>query len=71
MDAKTVMRFASASKFITSIMAMQCVERGILDLEDESISQHLPEISNVKLITGFDDAGQPVLREPKTPVTLR
>lgn len=65
------MRVASASKILTSVMALQCVERGEISLDD-TIEKLLPEVAGLKVITGYDEAtGKPIERPPKTPITLR
>ena len=66
----TVMRFASATKLVTSVACMQCVERRLLDL-DADISIVLHELAGVQVLTGFDDQHQPMLREAKRPITLQ
>ena len=70
MRVDTPMRIASGSKIITSVMAMQCVERGIVGL-DESVKRLLPEVGDMKVLTGFNAAAEPELREPERAVTLR
>ena len=55
---------------MTSIAALQCVERGLLKLDDD-VSGILPEFEEIKVLTGFDGAGQPVLRRAERRVTLR
>ncbi|KAI8625785.1 Simvastatin synthase [Xylariaceae sp. FL1651] len=70
MMADTPMRFASCSKFLTSIMVLQCVEQGLANL-DEGLDKLLPEVAGLKVLTGFDDAGNPIEREPKSPVLLK
>lgn len=66
-----LMRFASATKLLTTIMALQCVERGEVSLDD-TLETLLPEVAGLNVITGFDqDTGSPIERPPKTPVTLR
>ncbi|CAJ2511346.1 Uu.00g069710.m01.CDS01 [Anthostomella pinea] len=49
----TPMRIASASKLLTAIMVLQCVERGLASL-DEGLEKLLPEVANLKVLTGFD-----------------
>ncbi|RJE19904.1 Beta-lactamase [Aspergillus sclerotialis] len=61
---------ASATKFITSIAVMQCVEKGLLDL-DADISAILPEWKNPKILTGFNERDEPQFRPAKRPLTLR
>ncbi|CAI7664355.1 unnamed protein product [Penicillium pancosmium] len=61
---------ASATKFITSIAVMQCVEKGLLDL-DADISIILPEWKDPKILTGFSEKNEPQFRPAKRPLTLR
>ncbi|KAJ5099282.1 hypothetical protein N7532_006283 [Penicillium argentinense] len=61
---------ASATKFITSIAVMQCVEKGLLDL-DADISAILPEWKDPKILTGFSEKNEPQFRPAKRPLTLR
>ena len=68
--ADSIFSIASMTKAITSTAAMQLVERGKLSL-DEPASKHLPELANLKVLTGFDAAGKPILRPNTKPLTLR
>jgi CubicO group peptidase (beta-lactamase class C family) len=61
---------ASMTKAITGAAAMQLVERGKLAL-DGPAAKVVPELGAVRVLEGFDPAGRPRLREPKSPVTLR
>jgi methyl acetate hydrolase len=61
---------ASMTKAVTTAAAMQLIERGKLSL-DEPAAKHLPELGAVKVFTGFDAAGKPMLKPPTKPVTLR
>jgi CubicO group peptidase (beta-lactamase class C family) len=49
---------------------MQLVEQGKIGLDDP-VSQYVPGLTNVQVLDGFDSDGQPVLRPPKSPVTVR
>ena len=70
MTADSVCWIASMTKAITSVAAVQCVERGHLKL-DEPAKNICPELANVGVLTGFDASGQPVTRPPKRDITLR
>lgn len=70
MEADTPMRLASATKLLTTIMALQCVEQGLVDL-DENLSRLLPELSNKQVLTGFNNTGAPILRTREGIITLR
>jgi CubicO group peptidase (beta-lactamase class C family) len=70
MTLDTVFWIASMSKAITSTAAMQLVEQGKLQL-DEPLIRVLPELDSIQVLEGFDNSGQPKLRPPKRPITLR
>lgn len=58
------------SKLVTSVAAMQLVDRGLIGLDDDA-GKHVPYLADVKLLTGFDDNGTAILEKPTKPVTLR
>ncbi|ABV94020.1 hypothetical protein Dshi_2284 [Dinoroseobacter shibae DFL 12 = DSM 16493] len=60
----------STTKAITATAALQLVEEGRLDL-DAPASDYAPDIGKLQVIEGFDDAGEPILRAPKRPVTTK
>jgi len=70
MTPDTVMWIASMTKPLVGAAAMQLVEQGKLSLDDP-IAHVLPDINTIQVITGWDNLGQPALRPPKTPITLR
>ena len=70
MSPDTVFRIASMVKLLTSVAAMQLVERGKLKL-DEPAEQIDPELASPPVSTGFDDKGAPQLRTARKPLTLR
>jgi methyl acetate hydrolase len=70
MTPDTVFRIASMTKAIVGFAVMQLVERGRLDL-DAPAGQLVPYLGEVQVIDGFGPSGEPVLRPPATPVTLR
>ena len=55
---------------MTSIAALQCVERGQIGLNDD-VAPILPELATLKILTDFDDAGEPILKERQNAITLR
>lgn len=64
---------ASASKLITSVAAMQCVERGLIGLDD-NVTRFLPEWEDgAVILKGFDkeNNGKPILELAKQFITLR
>lgn len=65
-----VLYLASATKLITTIAALQCVEDGLLNLTDD-LSSVAPELAAKQVITGFSDDGEtPLLELPARPITL-
>jgi len=66
----SIFRIASMTKAITTVAAMQLVERGTLTL-DEPVSRRLPELGKLEVLEGFDNSGKPILRPAGKPVTLR
>ena len=71
LEVDTAMWIASCTKLMTSIAVLQCVEKGLLDL-DEDISAILPEWKDPNILRGFDEAtGKPILEKAKEKVTLR
>src|SRR5215210_6609353 len=67
--ADTMMRIASMTKMITTVAALQLVERGELDL-DAPVQTYRPEWAELKVLEGFD-GDTPRLREPRTRATVR
>ena len=70
MALDAIFQIASMTKAVTSVAAMQLVERGQLSL-DGPIGPVLPELARPDLLTGFDPDGKPMLQPAKTPITLR
>ena len=70
MSMDTFVWFASLTKAVTTTAAMQLVEQGKLDL-DAPAARLLPEIGKLQVRTGWNADGSPILRAPKSPVTLR
>lgn len=70
MTSDTIFRIFSCTKAIAGAGVMKLVETGRLDL-DLPAKIYVPELANVKVITGFDDDGEPQLRAPKQDITTR
>lgn len=69
LDATFIM--ASCTKLLTTIAALQAVERGLLEL-DTDISSILIEYKNIDILTGFEEStGKPILKKAKNCITLR
>ncbi|RDL42417.1 uncharacterized protein BP5553_02396 [Venustampulla echinocandica] len=65
-----VLYLASATKLITAIAALQCVEDGLLTLAGD-LSAIAPELAAKQVLTGFSDDGEtPLLEPPARPITL-
>lgn len=63
---------ASCTKLITTIAALQCVERGLIGLDDP-VDENLPELANSQVIT-YDDTSEKdsfTLAPAKSSITLR
>ncbi len=65
-----VFMIASMTKAVTSVAGAQMLERGLFSL-DQPAEEVLPEVANHKVLTGFDADGRPVLRAPKSKITMR
>jgi CubicO group peptidase (beta-lactamase class C family) len=70
MTLDTVVWIASMTKAITATAAMQLVEKGTLGLERPA-SEVVPELAQARVLEGWDPSGQPRLRAPRRPITLR
>lgn len=64
------MRMGQATALVGIIMALQCVDRGLLTL-DESVERFLPDLTSMKVLAGFDAEGKPIMRDRKGIITLR
>ncbi|KAE9965490.1 hypothetical protein EG328_009603 [Venturia inaequalis] len=68
--ADTICWIASCTKLMTSVSAMQLVERGLLNLDDDIAQTVLPELKGIQILTKMTDEG-PILRPAKNKITLR
>ncbi len=64
-DTDDIFRIASMTKPVTSVAALQLVERGLITL-DEPLNELLPEMSKIPIL---DETGK--LKKNDTPITLR
>lgn len=70
-DLNTTFILASCTKLMTSIAAMQCVERGLITL-DEDLSPILTEFKEIEIITGFKEGSdEPILKKAENKISLR
>ena len=71
LEIDNVMRIASCTKLMTSIAAMQCIERGLVTL-DTDVEEILPELAAQGILTGFHKTtGEPIISERQNKVKLR
>jgi methyl acetate hydrolase len=70
MTADSVHLIASCTKAITGVAVWQLVEEGLVRLDDPA-QEYVPEIAECQVLRGFDADGRPLLRAPRTAVTLR
>lgn len=64
-----IMAVFSCTKLVTTIAALQLVERGVLEL-DTIMENVLPELSDLKILVEITDDGTPVLNDIKEKITL-
>lgn len=68
-DATFIM--ASCTKLMTSISAMQCVERGQIRLDDD-LSSICPEFKDIQILSGYEEGtDNPILKKAENKITLR
>lgn len=70
MTPDSVFWIASCTKAITSLAALQLVERGLLSL-DAPITDRVPMLSAPRVLDGFEADGAARLRSPRRAITLR
>ena len=58
------MNIASATKLVTSVAAMQCIERSLIGLDDDMRPL-------VPILKGFNAEGKPIMEDPNEKVMLR
>ena len=65
----TTFRIMSMTKMPCTVVALQEMEKGNLDL-DAPVQDYCPEFAEVQVLTGFD-GGTPQLRPPASPATVK
>tara|TARA_B100000524_G_scaffold45975_1_gene21875 strand:+ start:108 stop:1265 length:1158 start_codon:yes stop_codon:yes gene_type:complete len=68
-DDNTLFRIASMTKAITSTCIYQLIDKDILSL-DTNLKDYFPEISDKKVIRGFDDNGDPILSDVSIDINI-
>jgi Beta-lactamase len=61
---------ASMTKLVTAVSVMQLVEKGMIGLNDD-LGKLIPQFSNIEVLKGFDDDGNPIMEKKAKPITLR
>ena len=69
MSTDTVFAIFSTTKAVTGVAVMQLVEEGVIGLDDPA-KEYTPEISEIQVLEGFDDDGEPRVRPPRGDVTV-
>jgi methyl acetate hydrolase len=69
MTDSTRMMLFSCTKLFTTVAALQLVEQGKLRLTDP-VENYVKAMKETKVIEGFGEDGEPILREPKTKATV-
>lgn len=70
MPLDAIFRIRSETKPVTGVAMMILYEQGLWKLDDP-VSQFLPELANLRIATGVDAAGQPILSPVSRPPTMR
>lgn len=65
----TVMELASVTKLVTTIAALQLVERGDLSL-DQNVEDIIPAFSKLNVLDGFNTNGTPILHKRRNSITV-
>lgn len=64
------LQICSSSKLMTSIAALQIIEKGLIGL-DEDVCPHLPELAAKQVLKGFGSDDKPILEKRQNIITLR
>lgn len=70
MPVNAIFRIRSETKPITGVAMMILYEQGLWKLDDP-VSKFVPEFANLRIVTGVDANGQPVLSPITRPPTMR
>lgn len=63
---------ASATKLVTAMAFLQCLEKSNIDIHSaEFVDTLLPELKTLKVLRGFTADGSPILEDQQTPITSR
>ncbi|KAG9659751.1 beta-lactamase family protein, partial [Aureobasidium melanogenum] len=67
LQLNSILFLASMTKLLTSIAAMQIIEKGLISL-DTDVGTHIPELASQSILHGFDDNDKPILTERKNAI---
>jgi CubicO group peptidase (beta-lactamase class C family) len=72
LELETILTIASCTKMFTTIAVLQCVEDGLVTL-DEDVNRLLPDLASFPMISSPSDptTNQSTLRPKQNPITLR
>ena len=70
MDRNTRVRIYSMTKPVTGVALMKLHEQGLFQLDDP-ISKYAPEFTDMKVVSGVDVKGNPILVAANRPITIR
>ena len=70
LSVDSVMWIASCTKLMTSVAALQQVERGNIGLDDD-VTSWLPELASLDVLEEFDEDGKPIMKQRIGPITLK
>ena len=68
-DEKSLFRIASMTKAITSACIFQLIDKNLLNL-DTQLKEYFPEIADRKVIEGFDENGEAILKDVTNDITI-
>lgn len=60
---------ASQTKLLTAVAALQLVEQGLIEIND-NVEELLPELARQPVLRGFDAEDKPILEDRKVPITF-
>lgn len=70
MARNTIVQIFSMTKPITGVALMTLFEKDAFDLEDP-VSKYIPELADVGVFAGMDEAGRPITEPPRREFTIR
>ncbi|MCJ1356258.1 MAG: hypothetical protein MMC33_006252 [Icmadophila ericetorum] len=71
LEINDILYLASSTKLLTTIAALQCIDRGLLTLTDPVPSHLMPELASIQVLSGFGEDSQPIMEDKSRPITLQ